>query len=644
MAVILLRESGRKGSFASGPKSSTVKVSLLALVLLVFLGLPLALLTSSPIRPANGQDVSSSSSQASGSLSPFSGSVSSESAPPGGQMALDLGTNTFSFSGSKISWARSTGNMTIASLVSVNSSSVAAQLTPTTEKNSTLIEYSYSHNFGASSFSQDLVIKNTTASLYDREIVLTGSSTGPAGALTEAIQLQNLANFTASVCDSGCIQQCFGTMCFDWTGDSATYDNQTHVVTFTLGSVFTIDPLAVDGSGKCNPTASSCGISLTTSSAPDVIIVACGVPDAGSGSTHCNKPTASATGLGTFSFRASEALSTTNNVTEWYAVASDTLASATITCNLSASTNFGCNVFGVSDSNTGTPFDSNAALPAKNTGTNSHPTVSTVSTSNANDMLIGLTEDKGSTVQTGGTCVSGLSCTLIQSTSGAPVVASEEEVVTSTQSSQSIAFGASTGSGNGWAMIADAIKQSASVTQPITCTTANAATEATMTLSGASVSPTTLLCNGAAHNFTANPSQVITLTVPTDGSTSRYRLASGATSTTVTTCASGTCSGGGSASFTIYYQYSQSVAYAMDSCDSGATCSAPNLTYTQSGSSTYSTLSTTSSTYWIDYGTTASVPSSLTDSLGDVYYPYSYSWLITGANVIANPVTYWCGL
>jgi hypothetical protein len=114
-----------------------------------------------------------------------------------------------------------------------------------------------------------------------------------------------------------------------------------------------------------------------------------------------------------------------------------------------------------------------------------------------------------------------------------------------------------------------------------------------------------------------------------------------ATSTTVSTCSSGTCSGH---SFTIYYQYSQSVSYAIDSCDSGATCSAPNLSYTQSGSSTYSTLSTGASTYWIDYGTTATVPSSLTDSLGDLYYPYSYSWSITSANIISNPVTYWCGL
>jgi len=129
--------------------------------------------------------------------------------------------------------------------------------------------------------------------------------------------------------------------------------------------------------------------------------------------------------------------------------------------------------------------------------------------------------------------------------------------------------------------------------------------------------------------------------VPTDGSTTRYRFSGPSTTTTVPTCATSPCTG---ASVTVYYQYSQSVAYSINSCDSGATCSAPNLTYTQSGSVTQSALTTTASTYWIDYGTTASVPSPYSDSLGNLYYPYFYSWSITAANVVSNPVVYWCGL
>jgi hypothetical protein len=258
-----------------------------------------------------------------------------------------------------------------------------------------------------------------------------------------------------------------------------------------------------------------------------------------------------------------------------------------------------------------------------------------LSTSNSNDLIIGLIGQASAPTNSAGSGFTLVSC---PSRDGVRAQCAEYQTVSSTQTNLNVQLTWS-GSTDPWGVIGDAIKQA--VIQPITCTTANSAPQATLTVSGASVSPTTLTCDGASHNFNANPSQVITLTVPTDGSTSRYRFSTGATSATVTSCSSGTCTG---ASFTVYYQYSQSVSYAIDSCDSGATCSALNMSYTQLGSPTHSTLSTTASTYWIDYGTTASVPSSLTDSLGDLYYPYTYSWSITSANVVNNPETYWCGL
>jgi hypothetical protein len=89
------------------------------------------------------------------------------------------------------------------------------------------------------------------------------------------------------------------------------------------------------------------------------------------------------------------------------------------------------------------------------------------------------------------------------------------------------------------------------VTQPITCTVANSGPAGTMTLSGAGVSPTTLPCDGTSHSFTANPSSTITVTVPTDATNARYRFAGGSSTTTIATCASGTCTG---ASITAYYQ------------------------------------------------------------------------------------------
>ena len=91
----------------------------------------------------------------------------------------------------------------------------------------------------------------------------------------------------------------------------------------------------------------------------------------------------------------------------------------------------------------------------------------------------------------------------------------------------------------------------ASVTKPLTCTVANGGTEGTLTVSGGDVSPTTLLCDGSPHDFTAEASSTLTLTVPSDGTNTRYRFAGGVTTATVSTCSSGTCSG---ASGTVYYQ------------------------------------------------------------------------------------------
>jgi hypothetical protein len=176
--IVVLRDLAKEKSWSALSTSSVLKVSVLTLLVSLSLGVPLALLAAVPARAA-GQGDSSVTSQGSEPLAPFTGSVASESAaPPSGQLGFDMGTNAFSFSVSKISWARSTGNMTMAPLVSVNASAVTAQLTPTTEKNSTIIDFSYSHSFGAASFSQNLIVKNSTNS-YDREIVLQGSLTDP---------------------------------------------------------------------------------------------------------------------------------------------------------------------------------------------------------------------------------------------------------------------------------------------------------------------------------------------------------------------------------------------------------------------------------------------------------------------------------
>ncbi|MBI3859940.1 MAG: hypothetical protein HY296_06875 [Thaumarchaeota archaeon] len=71
----------------------------------------------------------------------------------------------------------------------------------------------------------------------------------------------------------------------------------------------------------------------------------------------------------------------------------------------------------------------------------------------------------------------------------------------------------------------------------------SSSTAATFSLSGCGVSPTSVLADGLPHTIKANPSCTATATVPADGSSIRYRFASGSLSATFGTCAAGTCSG-----------------------------------------------------------------------------------------------------
>lgn len=426
--------------------------------------------------------------------------------------------------------------------------------------NSTTYIWSFSGasscNGSSVSTTMNVYVKNITGSYNSKEIIVKGQSvkTG-SSTIVNQILFPLVTTQIPTICDStGCVSINVGDTSFDWSALSLfsnTYNNVTKTLTVSSASstasitTYIFDPIALDGSNKCSATATSCNITLTTANSNDIVIVICGTPNAGAGSIHCITPTS--TGL-TFTFRTSNALSTTNNVTEWYAIASSILSSATVVCKLSASTNFGCNAFGITGADTSTIFDTNAALPAKNTGTASIPTVTTVSTSNANDMLIGLTEDKGTVVQTGGSCSTG-TCTLIQSTGVAPVVASEYFVVSSTQSSTTVAFGTSSGSTNTWTMIADAIRRApVTVTQAIKITTSNSAPSGTISISGCAVSNATFTADGFAHTYlNITPSCVITLTTSGVTGSTRYEWNISpkptiSTTVTLTTCSSGTCS------------------------------------------------------------------------------------------------------
>lgn len=225
--------------------------------------------------------------------------------------------------------------------------------------------------------------------------------------------------------------------------------------------------LAIDGSASGNWASGATIVSgtLTTTNPTDVLVCVVHIETGGTVSS-ISQPS----GVGTWTKR--KALSFTNIVAHdlevWWAATTSTISS-TITVTMSSTPDDGSiNVFGVSGANTSSPWDSNVSLPATNHGTTGAASVTGVSTTNANDMLLGFmgwgdtATDPGN--NTAG-AMGGTTGTLIKSTDSAGIVcASEQRVVSATQSSISIAFGSS--STVEWLMIADAIVAASSGAAP----------------------------------------------------------------------------------------------------------------------------------------------------------------------------------
>ena len=140
---------------------------------------------------------------------------------------------------------------------------------------------------------------------------------------------------------------------------------------------------------------------------------------------------------------------------EWYAYTTLPLTSDSITVNIAASTKkFAINVFGVSGANVFSPFDPNSAVPATASGSSTTPSVS-VSTSNANDMILGLFMQNGGSTTTPGSGFSTI--TSAKSTGTLTMMYSEDEVVTSAQSGLSVK--ATYATSNAWMVIGDALEK-----------------------------------------------------------------------------------------------------------------------------------------------------------------------------------------
>ncbi len=286
------------------------------------------------------------------------------------------------------------------------------------------------------------------------------------------------------------------------SGSYGQYDNGANVFTFydnfagtslsskwtTVGSTGTTNIL-LDGSATAQfSTASSGTVTLTTTTANDVIVVLATNEDA-TNSAIRTVSSVTATGL-TFTKRSSLSLgSPTYQDTEvWWAIASSALSAKVITVTLSGSTDDAALVaFGVSGANTASPWDPNVALPATATGNPATtPTVSGVSTSNANDMILGFQGNGNGAAVTSTSETAGSGFTLIANINNNGAVnaddaAAEYKIVSATQSSISVPFGTATTANNYWMAIADAIQ--AATTGGCTVAVNNGATFTTSTSS-----------------------------------------------------------------------------------------------------------------------------------------------------------------
>jgi hypothetical protein len=324
-----------------------------------------------------------------------------------------------------------------------------------------------------------------------------------------------------------------GNEVFDWRDISAIYLPawNTHSLCLSLPSGITnIDPIALDGSGSagCSSPCALLAVTLTTSSTNDILIVYFGGNCGGTSPT-----TNTVTDLSALTWTKRTHLFQSGFagwVDEFYSTDTNALSSDVVTAHLGgcASANMAVIAFGVSGGNVGncgsggtTCFDSNGALPA--TGKCSGggcgvvvDTVTGVSTSNANDMLI-----SGDFNANGGgafTAAGGFTLVTSQTTGGGGETSSEYKVVSSTQSSITVTYGGGDSDGFSYVMIVDALKaNAATVTQPIKITTANGAPSATITISGCAASNGTFTANGNVKHYSSiTASCSITLTKPSD--------------------------------------------------------------------------------------------------------------------------------
>ena len=214
--------------------------------------------------------------------------------------------------------------------------------------------------------------------------------------------------------------------------------------------------LAIDGTadfqGACTV---SCATILSTSTANDVIYLIFNSVT----TPTTNPPTVSDTAGLTWAHRAT-ASNTGGIEYTYYAIAASTLSSDTITVLANdAGTSGTIFVFGISGANTVTPFDPHAGIPATATSGGPSPFTLAITTSNANDMIIGAIQGSATALSVNAPNLAIDS----QNFATAPISTDSYEVV-STTGTYTVSF--STGGVAADELIADAVQASGGPSVP----------------------------------------------------------------------------------------------------------------------------------------------------------------------------------
>ncbi|MDE1874387.1 MAG: hypothetical protein KGI04_04725 [Candidatus Micrarchaeota archaeon] len=222
-------------------------------------------------------------------------------------------------------------------------------------------------------------------------------------------------------------------------------------VSSTSLSTTTIIPFGIDGSSSCSgASAAFCSLSLTTSYANELILLA----QSNNGAPSCTTP--QSTPSLTWTQRTTEPFGTNGELCEYYAVDSSS-GSLSVNAEWTSSTgSLSAIIFTVSSANTISPYDSNAAVPCVAASSGS-PTSCTLSTTNPNDMIIGYLGAYGGPAISAGSGFALVPSTCPVGGGGAAVEqCGEYKLVSSAQSNLAVTF---TGATANTGIIGDAIKK-----------------------------------------------------------------------------------------------------------------------------------------------------------------------------------------